>query len=148
MNARDIMTFNPSVVTGRDTITNAATIMRSLDIGLLPVVDTVESRHLIGVITDRDIVVRCRAEGHQPDCAVQDHMTRQTLTTVTSEASLREIADKMEYHQVRRLPVVDADNAVIGIVTQADLARHVGPSDPKLVEKVVERISAPAGALF
>lgn len=70
-------------------------------------------------------------------------MTREGLLTVLADSDLRLIADRMEQHQVRRLPVVDARHRVIGIVTQADLARRVGPEDPELVEEVLERISNP-----
>lgn len=143
MYARNLMTPEPSVISVNDTITSAARLMRTLRVGMLPVVDDTHHRHLLGVLTDRDIVVRCVAEGHQLDCRVEDHMTREGLLTVLADSDLRLIADRMEQHQVRRLPVVDARQRVIGIVTQADLARRVGPEDPELVEEVLERISNP-----
>jgi CBS domain-containing protein len=143
MYARNLMTPEPSVISVNDTITSAARLMRTLRIGMLPVVDDTHHRHLLGVLTDRDIVVRCVAEGHRLDCRVEDHMTRDGLLTVLADSDLRLIADRMEQHQVRRLPVVDARQRVIGIVTQADLARRVGPEDPELVEEVLERISNP-----
>ena len=143
MYARNLMTPEPSMISVNDTITSAARLMRTLRIGLLPVVDDTHHRHLLGVLTDRDIVVRCVAEGHRLDCRVEDHMTRDGLLTVLADSDLRLIADRMEQHQVRRLPVVDARQRVIGIVTQADLARRVGPEDPELVEEVLERISNP-----
>jgi CBS domain-containing protein len=143
MNARTLMTPEPSVVSVNDTITSAARLMRTLRVGMLPVVDDTHHRHLLGVLTDRDIVVRCVAEGHRLDCLVEDHMTRDALMTVHADSDLRLIADRMEQHQVRRLPVVDSRQRVIGIVTQADLARRVGPEDPELVEEVLERISSP-----
>lgn len=143
MNARTLMTPEPSVISVNDTITSAARLMRTLRVGMLPVVDDTHHRHLLGVLTDRDIVVRCVAEGHRLDCRVEDHMTRDALLTVYADADLRLIADRMEQHQVRRLPVIDSRQRVIGIVTQADLARRVGPEDPELVEEVLERISNP-----
>lgn len=143
MYARNLMTPEPSVISVNDTITSAARLMRTLRVGMLPVVDDTHHRHLLGVLTDRDIVVRCVAESHQLDCRVEDHMTREGLLTVLADSDLRLIADRMEQHQVRRLPVVDARHRVIGIVTQADLARRVGPEDPELVEEVLERISNP-----
>lgn len=143
MNARALMTPEPSVISVNDTITSAARLMRTLRVGMLPVVDDTHHRHLLGVVTDRDIVVRCVAEGHHLDCRVEDHMTRDPLLTVYADSDLRLIADRMEQHQVRRLPVIDSRRRVIGIVTQADLARRVGPEDPELVEEVLERISNP-----
>jgi len=143
MNAQTLMTPQPSVVSANDTITSAARLMRTLGVGMLPVVDDTHHRHLTGVLTDRDIVVRCLAEGHGFECRVEDHMTRDPLITVRVDSDVHQIADRMEQYQVRRLPVVDARQRVVGIVTQADLARRVGPGDPELVEEVLERISTP-----
>lgn len=143
MNALELMTTNPTVVNVDDTISHAARLMRTLDVGMLPVVDDATHRRLRGVLTDRDIVIRCLAEDHLVDCQVRDHMTRDPLVTIGIDASLGEIARLMERYKVRRLPVLDRNDGVVGIVTQADLARQVGPDDPKLVEEVLERISTP-----
>jgi CBS-domain-containing membrane protein len=75
-------------------------------------------------------------------------MTRDPLVTVGSDTSLSEIAEKMEQHQVRRLPVVSDDGAVVGIVTQADLAISVGPNDPQLIEQILERVSRPGALVY
>ena len=146
MNARALMTPEPTVVAADESIARAARLMRTMDVGMLPVVDDPSHRRLVGVLTDRDIVVRCLAEGHLVDCRVRDHMTGEPLVTVGPDTELRDIANRMERYQVRRLPVVGAARRVVGIVTQADLARRVGPRNPELVEEVLERISTP-GAL-
>ncbi len=146
MNAQSLMTQQPTVVFAGDSVSHAARLMRRLDVGMLPVVDDATHRRLVGVLTDRDIVIRCLAEGHLTDCIVRDHMTSAPIATVAPGATVREIADRMEQSQVRRLPVVDAAGQVVGVVTQADLARRVGPENPWLVEEVLERISTP-GAL-
>lgn len=143
MNALSLMTPDPTVVAADDTISHAARLMKTLDVGMLPVVDDAKHRRLVGVLTDRDIVVRCLAEGHLIDCQVQDHMTSDPLVTATIDTELREIANRMERYQVRRLPVVSKNKSVLGIITQADLARQVGPDDPRLVEEVLQRISTP-----
>ncbi len=143
MRARDLMTPMPTVITADDSIPKTAEVMRNLDVGMLPVVDDLNHRHLIGVITDRDIVVRCLADQGMVECHVRNHMTTEPLVYVRETAELVDIVAKMERYQVRRLPVVDADLRVVGIVTQADLARHVGPQDPALIEEVIERISSP-----
>ncbi|HVA57771.1 MAG: CBS domain-containing protein [Gemmatimonadaceae bacterium] len=143
MRARDLMTPTPTVITADDPIPKTAEVMRNLDVGMLPVVDDLVGRHLIGVITDRDIVVRCLADQSLIQCQVRNHMTTAPLAYVRETAELADIATKMERYQVRRVPVVDADMRVIGIVTQADLARRVGPENPALVEEVIERISSP-----
>jgi CBS domain-containing protein len=146
MNAKMLMTANPTVITPDDSIPRAAEQMRNLDVGMLPVVDEIQTRRLVGVITDRDIVVRCLADHGSSHCQVRDHMTSHPLVFVHEDTPLDEIVRKMEEYQVRRLPVVTATQRVVGIITQADLARRVGPDDPELIEEVIEKISTP-GAL-
>lgn len=146
MRARDLMTSTPTVITADDSIPRSAEVMRNLDVGMLPVVDDLTHRRLIGVITDRDIVVRCLADKGKQECQVRDHMSTSPLVFVGESASLDEITLLMERYQVRRIPVVDADLRVTGIVTQADLARRVGRQHPEIIEEVIERISTP-GAL-
>ena len=143
MKARDIMTANPSAVTPRDTVAHAAEIMRDLDVGIVPVVDDQSTMRLEGVLTDRDIAVRCVAKGHQAECRVSDHMTTDHLDVVRADADVRDVIAKMEADQVRRIPVVADGSRLVGIIAQADLAVKLGPKDPTLVEEVVERISAP-----
>ncbi len=144
MKASDIMTSDPAVVTPDDPIARAAEIMRDQDIGLVPVVDDRSRMNLAGVITDRDIAIRCVAERHDSRCRVRDHMTANRIDTVRPDTDLREVATKMETERVRRIPVVDERNRLQGIIAQADIARKVGPSDPGLVEQVLERISEPS----
>ncbi|TFG43771.1 MAG: CBS domain-containing protein [Gemmatimonadales bacterium] len=147
MNALELMTPDPTVVAADDTISHAARLMRTMDVGMLPVVDDSEHLRIVGVLTDRDIVVRCLAEGHRIDCKVRDHMTTDPLVTVGVFTALRDIANQMERYKVRRLPVVNREMTVHGIVTQADLARQVGPDDPELIEEVLEKISTPGQLL-
>lgn len=143
MNARELMTPAPFAVTPTETVARAARLMADHAIGSLPVVDDYDRRGLIGMITDRDIVVRCVANSHSASCPVASHMTALPLHTVHAADDLEELARKMEVGQVRRIPVISGDNTLIGIVAQADLATKVGAEQPKLVEEVVARISAP-----
>ncbi|MBI4409621.1 MAG: CBS domain-containing protein [Gemmatimonadetes bacterium] len=144
MKARDIMTPNPEVVTPDEPVTRAAELMRDLNVGIIPVVDDRSSMRLTGLITDRDIAVRHVAEGHQQACNVSDHMTSDTLNCVRPDADVDEVMSLMGRDQVRRIPVVESDNKLVGIIAQADLAVHEGPQHPKKVEKVLEKISEPA----
>jgi CBS domain-containing protein len=148
MQVSEIMTVNPSCVTADDSLAVAARIMRALDIGIIPVVTNRKERRLIGVITDRDIAVRCVADGHDPDCAVRDHMTTAPLHTVSVDAGADEVIALMEWQQVRRIPVVAAADRLCGIVTQADLARGVGPGRPVLIERMLARVSAPVSSAW
>jgi CBS domain-containing protein len=143
MHASEIMTTAPAVVTVDDTLTDAAALMRARGIGILPVVDSLVNRQLVGILTDRDIVVRSVALGHGPGARVREHMTRDPLATVHPSDALSEVAERMTRYQVRRLPVVDEHGAVIGVIAQADLARRVVPHDAALVGWVAERITRP-----
>lgn len=144
MKARDIMTADPGVVTPQQPIAHAAEIMRELNVGMVPVVDDPSSMRLEGVLTDRDIAVRCVAFGHDGSCRVQDHMTTDALDVVRADADISEVISKMETDQVRRIPVVADGSRLVGIIAQADLAVKLGPKEPELIEEVLERISEPA----
>ena len=142
MRARDIMTSNPLVVTGEDTISHAAEIMRDAEVGIVPVVDDREHRRLIGVITDRDIAVRCVSHRHVPACDVRLHMSGDHLHTVAPDDDVDRVIEAMAHDQVRRIPVVAEDGRLIGVISQADLATKVGPDNPLDVERVLESVSA------
>ena len=124
MRARDIMTSNPLVVTGEDTISHAAEIMREAEVGIVPVVDDREHRRLIGVITDRDIAVRCVSHKHVPACDVRLHMSADHLHTVAPDDDVDRVIEAMAHDQVRRIPVVADDGRLIGMISQADLATN------------------------
>jgi CBS domain-containing protein len=144
MKARDLMAPCPGVVTAGDPLSRAAEIMRDRDVGMVPVVDDTLAMHLLGVITDRDIAVRCVAPRHGGRCSVGAHLTAGPLATVEPDTDVREVMEQMKAHQVRRLPVV-AGGRLVGVVALADLARLEGPLDPLEVEGVVERVSAQVG---
>jgi CBS domain-containing protein len=145
MRARDLMTPDPYVVTPEEPVCRAAEIMREVDVGVVPVVDNPTHMRLCGVITDRDIAIRCVAALRGPDTPVQHYMTTGPLDTVSPTARLDEILERMKDDQVRRVMVVDGKR-LVGVISQADLARHRGHVDPREVEKVIERISEPTHA--
>jgi CBS domain-containing protein len=116
---RDVMTPNPVTVTEKDSIADAARIMKSSDTGVVPVVD---GRKIIGLITDRDIVVRLVAEGKNPASAkVTDAMSR-SVRSVEESASVDEVIEMMTRAEVRRVPVVNSSQELVGIVSMADVA--------------------------
>jgi CBS domain-containing protein len=121
MNIREVMTPNPRSVSPNDSIQNAACIMRDEDAGAVPVVD---NGRAIGIVTDRDIVVRVVAEGGQLNGLIRDIVTG-TLVSATPDMSTREAAQLMSDHQIRRLPVVENDR-LVGIVSIGDLAVKEG----------------------
>ena len=142
MSARTLMTPNPVVVTGEDSIRRAAQVMRDHDVGMVPVVDDRAHMHLRGVITDRDIAIRCAAEHHEGGCRVEKHMTSGHLATVSAQAGAAEVIRLMERDQVRRVMVTDGGR-LVGVIAQADVALKAGPLEPLRVEALLERISAP-----
>lgn len=143
MRARDAMTPDPRFVTLDGTVSEAASIMRDVDVGLVPVVEDAESRRLEGVITDRDIAVRHVAERHTDDCTVEAHMSRD-LTTASPDDDTDDVMGHMRRHQVRRIPVVEDGSRLVGILAQADLAVKLGSERTEEVEETVEAISEPA----
>jgi CBS domain-containing protein len=143
MKARDLMAPFPGVVTAGDPLSRAAEIMRDWNVGMVPVVDDTLAMHLLGVITDRDIAVRCVAPRHGGRCSVGAHLTAGPLVTVEPDTDVREVMEQMKAHQVRRLPVVDGGR-LVGVVALADLVRLEGPRHPLEVESVVEGLARPA----
>ena len=143
MLARDIMTRDPSVVTPNETVARAAEIMRERNVGMVPVVNDRTHMRLEGVITDRDIAVRCVAERHHRDCRVADHMTSDHLDIMRADAPVDDVIDAMEHDRVRRIPIVDERERLVGIIAQADIALRVGPSEPRKIETMLEHISEP-----
>ncbi|EIJ81626.1 inosine-5'-monophosphate dehydrogenase related protein [Bacillus methanolicus PB1] len=114
---RDIMTTDVETCSLLDNIYEVAVKMKDLNVGAIPVVD---NGKLVGMITDRDIVLRCIAEKNPPSSKVEEVMSRQ-LVTVTPESSTREAAQLMAKNQIRRLPVVEGDK-LAGIVSLGDFA--------------------------
>lgn len=142
MKARDVMTAHPSVITPDETILRAAELMRDRHVGMLPVIDNLSDRRLLGVLTDRDIVVRCIAAGHTMRCAIRDHMSTRRLTTVHLDDEVETIAHKMRRDHIRRVPVVDHEDRVAGVVAVVDIATRLEPSDAMLVEGLERDASA------
>ncbi len=144
MRAQEIMSANPACCTPSATVQEVARIMKEHDCGCVPVVDSLESRRLVGVITDRDLAVRGLAEGKGAEAKVDGVMTTDPFTA-RPDTDLSEIQKAMADRQLRRVPIVDADGCCVGIIAQADLARSAGERvSERDVAVVVERISEPS----
>lgn len=138
MIVRDIMSRNVEVIHPHSVLQEAAGKMKSLDVGSLPVCD---NQRLIGVITDRDITLRAVADGRDPGATkVSDVMTPELIYCYDDEP-VREAAKLMERYQIRRLPIINRDKQLVGIVSLGDLA--VETSNEKLSGKVLEQVSEP-----
>jgi CBS domain-containing protein len=132
---RDLMTNNPCSIDADKPVAYAAKMMRDEDVGLAPIV---EGEKLIGTLTDRDIAIRVVAEGKDPQSTTVREVATTRLVTVDPDQNLDEALRLMAKNQVRRLPVVEEDGKLAGVVAQADVAKHA--SDQQTGE-VVEEIS-------
>jgi CBS domain-containing protein len=144
MQVKDIMTENPQSTTPEMNLVHVAKLMQECDCGAIPVVQDDKARKPVGVITDRDIVVRAVAEGKNPSqTKVKESMTKEAVTIYPDE-TLERCAALMKEKKVRRLIVVDGSGKLIGMVVQAQLATHA----PKEVTgQMVQEISQPAPEL-
>src|SRR3712207_742027 len=139
MKLREIMTPNVQVVSPEATLEEAASLMRELDVGPLPVCD---GRRVHGMITDRDVTVRATAEGRDPTTTrVRDVMTPEVIFAYDDQ-DVREAARLMQEKQIRRLLVLDRNKDLVGIVSLGDLAIETG--DDKLSGQTLESISEPS----
>lgn len=144
MQAREIMTENPTCVVSSDSVRHAAQLMAEKGCGMLPVVDNQQEKHLVGIVTDRDITCRVVATGMDCNSAtVQNAMTTEQFWSVKPNDSVDTVIDKMEEGHVRRLPVVDTENHVMGVIAMADVAQEV--DEEEVVAEVVEEVSKPTG---
>jgi CBS domain-containing protein len=132
---REVMTSNPCTIDADKPVSYAAKMMRDEDVGLAPVV---EGDRLVGALTDRDIAIRVVAEGRDPDSTKAKDVASKDVVTVDPQQDLDEALRLMAEHQLRRLPVVEEDGRVVGVVAQADVARL---ADDRKTGEVVERIS-------
>jgi CBS domain-containing protein len=139
MKVKEIMTRTPATCTPESALQDVAKTMVGRDCGAVPVVR--DGNQLAGIITDRDVVVRAIAEGRNPlTLTASSCMTSPTIT-IREDASIDELTDLMEAKQIRRVPVVDGSGALVGIVAQADVARHTSRKD---AGELVRDVSAPA----
>jgi CBS domain-containing protein len=132
---RELMTVRPRTVKAGDSIVEAAKLMKGEDSGIAPIVD---GDRLVGVLTDRDIAIRVVAEGRDPRETKVEEIASQNLVTIDPQQDLDEALRLMAQHQVRRLPVVEEDGKLVGIVSQADVARR---ADSERTGEVVQEIS-------
>jgi CBS domain-containing protein len=129
------MTSNPRSLESGSTVMEAARLMRDEDAGIIPIV---EGEKLVGTVTDRDIAIRVVAEGRQPESVTVGEIASRELVTIDPQQDLDEALRLMARHQVRRLPVVEEDGKLVGIVAQADVAEH---APARSTGQVVEDIS-------
>ena len=124
--AKEIMTPNPKCVGENETLIDAARLMASMDVGALPICG--EDKRLKGMLTDRDIVVKCLAQGGDPATTRAGELGEGKPVTIGADDDIREALDTMKRYQVRRLPVIDGHD-LVGIISQADVALSLSATE-------------------
>lgn len=143
MQVKDVMTPDPACCTADSSLREVAKLMVDHDCGEIPVVESKGTKQPIGVITDRDIVVRSVAKGNNPlDLTAADCMSKPCVT-VTPEMSIEECGNILETNKIRRVPVVDQSGDVCGIVAVADIALRAGGN---VTTEVVKEVSEPGAS--
>jgi len=138
---RDVMTKDPICCLPSDPVDKVAQLMKTEDIGPVPVVESQPIKKLVGIVTDRDIAIKVVAEGRNPQrTRIEEVMSRDPVIC-RPEDDLQQALQAMAQHQVRRIPVVTTDGRVVGIIAQADIATRL--AEPQQTAAVVEEISQP-----
>jgi CBS domain-containing protein len=120
--AAEIMHPGAEWISATETLDRAAQTMRRLDVGALPISDADE--RMCGILTDRDIVVGCVAEGRDPSRVTAGDMARGTPRWIDANADVSEVLEEMQSHRIRRLPVIE-NKRLVGMISEADLAHHL-----------------------
>jgi len=137
--ARDVMTKDLVYASPQDTIVEVAQLMKNEDIGPVLIVDSDESKTLVGIVTDRDLVLKVIAEGRDPKTTRVEEAMSKKLVTCRADDDVDVAMQAMAQFQLRRIPVVEDANRLIGIISQADIATRV--DEPEKTAEVVREIS-------
>ena len=135
------MTQDPVCCLPTDTVSKAAQLMKDEDVGSIPVIEDEQTMKLIGIVTDRDLALQVVApERDAGSTQVEDVMTYEVITCRASD-DVQKAVDAMSQHQLRRMPVIDGDHRIVGIISQADVATRVDRSEE--IAEMVKEISQP-----
>ena len=135
----EVMTKNPVCCLPNDMVAKVAQLMKSKDIGPVPIVENEQTKKLVGIVTDRDLALKIVAEGRDAKSTKTEEVMTRKVVTCRVEDDVQKALDAMSEHQLRRIPVVDNDNKIVGIIAQADVATRV--DQPAKTAEVVKDIS-------
>lgn len=135
----EVMTQDPVCCLPNDSAAKAAQLMKNENIGSIPVIESEQSRTLVGIVTDRDLALTIVAEGQDAKSTLVEAVMTRRLVTCRADDDLGKALDAMAEHQLRRIPVVDHDNRIVGIIAQADVATRV--DEPEKTGEMVKDIS-------
>jgi len=139
----EVMTKNPVCCLPDDMATEAAKLMKSGNIGSIPVVENQQTKRLVGIVTDRDLALKIVAEGRDAKSTKVEALMTRKVVSCHAEDDLQKALDAMAENQLRRIPVVDNDNRILGIIAQADVATRV--DQPEKMAAMVRDISQANG---
>jgi CBS domain-containing protein len=135
----EVMTKDPAVCVPGDLVTDVARVMKKEDVGPIPIVEDGETRKLIGMVTDRDLALRMVAEGRDTKTTKAEEVMSRKIVTCHAGDDVQKALDAMSENQLRRIPVVDDENRLVGIIAQADIATRV--NQPEKTAAMVKKIS-------
>ena len=135
----EVMTKNPVCCLPNDMVAKVAQLMKSKDIGPVPIIENEQTKKLVGIVTDRDLALKIVAEGRDVKSTKAEEVMTRKVVTCRGEDDVQKALDAMSEHQLRRIPVVDNDNRIVGIIAQADVATRV--DQPAKTAEVVKDIS-------
>jgi CBS domain-containing protein len=140
----EVMTSNPTCCLPIDAVNQVAQMMKNEDVGSIPIVENHQTKKLMGIVTDRDLALEVVAQGRDPKTTRVEQVMTHDPVTCKADDDLQQVLTAMAGYQLRRIPVVDNANRIVGIIAQADVAIHA--DNAKQTAKVVEEISKPAHA--
>ena len=139
----DVMTKDPVCCLPDDLAAKAARLMKTGNIGAVPVIENEQSRNLVGIVTDRDLALKIVAEGRPATSTKVDEVMTREIVTCRATDDVQKALDAMSKNQLRRIPVVDDDLKIVGIIAQADVATRI--NQPERTGEVVKEISQANG---
>ena len=142
MKCSEVMTKDPSCCLPTDTVFDAAQLMKSEDVGPIPIVSDKQTKKLAGIVTDRDLALKVVAEGLDPKQTKIEEVMTTGVQTCGPDDDVSDVLDLMEQHHVRRIPIVDDQECLVGIIAQADVATRI--DEAQKTHEVVEEISKAA----
>jgi CBS domain-containing protein len=139
----EVMTKNPVCCLPNDVVVKAAQLMNSENIGSIPVIANEQTKELVGIVTDRDLALKVVAEGWDAQSTKVDKVMTHKMVTCRADEDLQKALDAMSKYQLRRIPIVDNNNKILGIISQADVATRV--NQPEKTAEIVKQISQTNG---
>jgi CBS domain-containing protein len=139
----EVMTKDPVCCLPNDSVAKAAELMQSGNIGSIPVIENEQNQKLVGIVTDRDLALKIVAQGRDAKSTNVEAVMTHKVVTCLADDDLQKALDAMAEHQLRRIPVVDSDNKIVGIIAQADVATRI--DQPEKTAEMVKEISQANG---